>query len=159
LDADYQLRCIDCPQHTSDDPEREIALLDGEFDFTVNCSIQRVDGKRSMTLSARHDTGRDSQTYGFRILRANVDDKDQSDECRIRITEGANIYEGACTGDDPDENMPCKVSFDRKGEIIEGTMYCDKIPNMGNLTSYRYLVSPGSSDRSAKFAVHNCTGI
>lgn len=159
LDADYQLRCRDCEPRTGDDPEREIALLDGEFDFKITCEVKRISGKRSMNLVVAHDAERQADRYGIRITRGNIDEGDQSDECKVRINEGANIYEGACTGDDPSTEQPCKVSFDREGEIVEGSVYCDKIPNQANLASFRYLVNPGSDTKAMKFAVHNCTGI
>jgi hypothetical protein len=159
LDANYQLRCVDCEPRTGDDPEREVALLDGELDFTISCDVKRISGKNSLTLSFKHDGARPSDTYGIRVTRANIDAQDQSNECKVRITEGANIYEGACTGDDPSTEQPCKVSFDQKAEIVQGSVYCNKIPNQGNLASFRYLVDPGSQDKPMKLAVHNCTGL
>jgi hypothetical protein len=159
LDADYQLRCEDCEPRTGDDPEREVALLDGEFDFTVDCSVKRISGKRSITLVATHDAKKQSDQYGFRITRGTIDDDTQSGECKIRITEGANTYEGACSGDDPTTEQPCKVTLTHKAEIISGSIFCDKIPNQANLASFRYLVDPGSNDKAMKFAVHNCPGL
>lgn len=159
LDADYQLRCRDCEPRTGDDPEREIALLDGEQDFKISCEVKRISGKQSMTLNVVHEADRASNRYGIRITRANIDESDQSSECKVRITEGANTYEGACTGDDPSTEQPCKVSFDRKEEIVSGSVYCDKIPNQGNLSSFRYLVDPGTDTKAMTLAVHNCTGL
>jgi hypothetical protein len=159
LDADYQLRCRDCEPRTSDDPEREIAYLDGEFDFKITCDVRRISGKRSLNLVVAHDAERQADRFGIRVTRANIDDGDQSGECKVRINEGANIYEGACTGDDPTTEQPCKVSFDRKDEIVEGSVYCAKIPNQANLASFRYLVDPGTEQRAMKLAVHNCTGL
>jgi hypothetical protein len=159
LDADYQLRCGDCEPRTGDDPEREIALLDGEFDFKISCDVKRISGKRSMTLTATHAADKQSERYSIRITRANIDASEQPDECKVRITEGANTYEGACTGDDPTTEQPCKVSFDHKAEIVSGSVFCDKIPNQANLASFRYLVDPGSDDKAMKLAVHNCTGL
>jgi hypothetical protein len=159
LDANYQLRCVDCEPRTGDDPEREVALLDGESDFVISCDVKRISGKQSLSLSFTHDVSRSSERYGIRITRANIDADDQSNECKVRITEGANIYEGACTGDDPTTEQPCKVSFTHKDEIVSGSIYCDKIPNQGNLASFRYLVNPGSDTKAMKLAVHNCTGL
>ena len=159
LDANYQLRCLDCQPRTGDEPEREIALLDGEFDWRISCAVSRISGKDSITLTATHDVERTSDRYGFRITRGVVGDDEQSDECRVRITEGANTYEGACTGDEPSEDAPCQIELEQEGAVIEGSIYCDRIPNSANLTSYRYLVDPGSNDRAAKFEIHNCEGL
>jgi hypothetical protein len=159
LDTDYQVRCLDCTPRTSDDPEREVALLDGEFDWTISCEIQRISGSDSMTLVATHESKRTSERYGLRISRANVGEDEQSDECEVRIIEGANTYEGACTADDPSAELPCQIDFDQEGEVIEGTIYCNRIPNEANLSSFRYLVDPGSNNRAARLEVHNCTGL
>lgn len=159
LDANYQVRCLDCEPRTGDDPERDIALLDGEDDFKITCDVKRISGKRSMTLVVSHNSERESSRYGFRITRANIDDVDQPGECKIRVTEGANVYEGACTGGEPSTEQPCTVEFDRKAEIVEGRVYCDKIPNQANLASFRYFLDPGSNDDPMKFEVHNCTGL
>jgi hypothetical protein len=159
FDANYQLRCEDCEPRTADDPERDVALLDGEFDFKISCDVKKISGKPSITLVATHDSSRQSERYGIRITRATIDGSDQPGECKVRLTEGANTYEGACTGDDPTTESPCKVTFDRKSEIVDGTVYCDKIPNQGNLASFRYLVRPGTDDKPMKFAIHNCTGL
>jgi hypothetical protein len=159
FDANYQLRCLDCEPRTGDDPERDIALLDGEEDFEITCNVKRISGKRSITLVVNHDAERESARYGIRITRANIDSGDQPDECEIRVTEGANVYEGACTGGETSTEQPCSVSFDRKAEIVEGSVYCDKIPNQANLASFRYLLSPGSNDKPMKFEVHNCSGL
>jgi len=156
LDTDYQLRCLDCQPRTADEPEREVALLDGEFDWRVTCALSRISGNDSMNLVALHESERTSERYGIRVTRATVGEDEQSDECRVRITEGANTYEGACTSDEPSEDTPCQVEFEREGEIISGSVYCRRIPNMANLTSYRYLVDPGSNDKAAKLEVHNC---
>jgi hypothetical protein len=158
LDANYQLRCLDC-QGRSDDPEREITYLDGEFDFKISCEVRQIGGERSMNLEAQYQGGRSSERYGLRILRANIEEREQNDECRVRVHEGDNTYEGACTGETPSGEAPCQVSFERKNEIVEGSLYCDRIPNLGNLSTYRYLVEPGSMNRAAKFEVHNCEGL
>jgi hypothetical protein len=159
LDANYQLRCLDCEPRTGDDPERDIALLDGENDFKITCDIKRISGKRSMTLVVDHNAEKESSRYGIRITRANIDADEQPGECKVRVTEGANIYEGACTGDEPSTEQPCTVKFERKAEIVEGRVYCDKIPNQANLASFRYLLDPGTNDKPMKFEVHNCTGL
>jgi hypothetical protein len=158
VDADWQLRCRDCEPRTADDPERKVAYLDGEFDFKITCDVKEISGKPSMTLVVAHDSDRQSERYGIRITRANIEG-DQPDECKVRINEGANIYEGACSGDDPTTEQPCKVSFDQKDQIVEARVYCDKIPNQANLASFRYLVDPGTDEKPIKLAVHNCTGL
>jgi hypothetical protein len=144
---------------TGDDPEREIKLLDGENDFKITCTVQRISGKDSMNLVVQHEAERESSRYGIRLTRAVVGDEEQPGECKVRVTEGNNIYEGACTGGDPTTTQPCKVSFNRKDEVISGTVFCDKIPNQANLASFRYLVAPNSDDKGMKLAVHNCEAL
>lgn len=159
LDAQYQLRCIDCTPRTSDSPEHEIALLDGEFDWKVECSVDEIDGNETLTVDALYNVRRESERYGIEITRVRLGDEDQSDDCVITLTEGDNTYEAGCTRGDPEGDKRCKVSFDRKAEVVEGTIFCDKIPSPQFLQNYRYLVAPGSNDRPAKIEVHNCQGL
>ena len=159
LDTNYQVRCLDCEPRTPDEPEREIAALDGEFDFKFECAVTKVGGKRSMTLTAAYKPNSTDDRYGFRITRGEIDKEEQSEECQMQVLEGANTYEGGCTGDDPSEDRPCKVTFKPSGEIVKGTMYCHQITLEGAPANYRYLVAPGSTDSAAKFEVHNCPGL
>jgi hypothetical protein len=158
LDAAYQLRCIDCQPRTADDPQREVKLLDGEEGWTITCSVSPVGGKPAVTFNASYRGERSSESYGLRVTRAPIGG-DPSDACLVRVVEGANTYEGKCTADDPDDQRPCKVDFEQDGNIVEGRVYCDRIPNNVNLSSFRYLVDPGSRDDSAKLQIHNCEGL
>jgi hypothetical protein len=159
LETEYQVRCLDCQPRVPDEPEREIALLDGEFDFTVSCDVTQVGGERSMTLTAAYRASSTEDRYGFRITRGEIDSDEQPGECEVQLLEGANSYEGACSGEDPSDAVPCKVTFDPEDEIVKGTMYCKKIKLEGAPSNFRYLVDPGSTDTPAKFEVHNCTGL
>lgn len=159
LDAEYQVRCLDCEQHATDDPAREVSRIGGELDTKITCSVSKIDGERSLNLLLDYNPGRESSRYGLRITRGLIDSAEQDDECTVRINEGQNNYEGACSGEDPTESLPCKVTFETEGEIISGTVYCDKIANPSNLVSDRYVVQPGTRDKPAKFEVHNCPGL
>ncbi|HKU44625.1 MAG TPA: hypothetical protein VJR89_40980 [Polyangiales bacterium] len=155
LETEYQLRCLDCQPRTGDEPTREIAQLDGEFDMTIECAVSKISGKRSLKLDVKH------KDYGIRLNRVNIDDKAQSSECEVQVVEGANTYRGTCTGDDPGEDTPCKVSFKRDGDtsIVKGSVYCDQITLLGAPSNYRYLVDPGTEEDAAKFEIHNCDGL
>src|SRR5262252_6754961 len=90
LATKYQLRCLDCPQHSPDDPERDIALLDGEYGFKIECKVSEISGKLSLTLDALHDSEHQNERYGFRLTRVNIADDEQSSECAVRVIEGVN---------------------------------------------------------------------
>jgi len=160
LDAEYQLRCLDCTPATADSPEHEIQLLDGEFDWRVECDVRSIGGRPTLTVNAQYLPGRESDEYGFKFTRVAIgEDEEQTDVCTIAVTEADNTYEAGCTSGDPTGDKRCQVSFERKDEIVEGTVYCNKIPNPRFLQTYRYLVGPGSMTRGAKIAVHNCEGL
>jgi hypothetical protein len=158
LDTDYQLRCIDCQPRTADEPERDVALLDGEEGWTVSCSISELSGRPAMTMTAVYQGEQRDETHGIRIKGAHIEG-DVTDSCEVRVVEGANTYEGKCTSDEPTEAAPCQVKFRKKDNVVEGGVFCSKIPNTASLTSFRYLVEPGSRDESAPVAVHNCVGL
>jgi hypothetical protein len=160
LEANYQVRCLDCQPHQADEPERAIAQLDGEFDMTIECTVSKISGKRSLNLNASYKPSSTDQRYGIRITRLNIDDKAQSDECEVQVVEGANTYKGTCTGDDPSAAAPCHVSFKPdSNNIVKGSLYCSQIPLVGAPSNYRYVVDPNTEDTPAKFEIHNCDGL
>lgn len=160
LEAKYQVRCLDCEQHAADEPARDIAQLDGEFDMTIECTVSKINSKRSLNLNVSYKPSSTEQRYGIRINRLNIDDKTQSDECEVQVVEGANTYKGTCTGDAPDEGKPCQVSFKPdEDNIVKGSLYCKRIPLVGSPVNYRYVVDPGTNDKPAKFEIQNCDGL
>jgi hypothetical protein len=162
LEADYQLRCIDCDPRMPDAPIREVALLDGEEGWKISCSIKELSGRPAMTLDARYQGERADDKHGLRITRAHIGG-DVNDQCVVRVTEGVNEFEGGCTKGDPDPeaNMPCKVSFKvYDQQIIRGNVLCDQLPQPAAQTNFRYLVKPGGKrDQGMSFEVYNCEGL
>ena len=77
----------------------------------------------------------------------------------MRVEEGSNTYEGDCTKGDPDEDAPCSVEFKQDGDVINGSVLCEDIPNRNMAMTKRHLVAPGASDEPARFELHGCTGI
>ena len=47
----------------------------------------------------------------------------------MSVTEGNNTYEGVCAADDLTATAPCKVEVELDGDVIQGSVYCDDIPN------------------------------
>lgn len=159
LDTEYQLRCNDCTPRTPDEPAREVMLLDGEQGWKFDCSVSELSGRPAMTLTAAYmGQERNEMTHGIRITRAHIEG-DVSDACEVRVVEDANIYEGACTAGEPNDTTPCQVKFRKKDNVIQGSVYCYRIPNTANLSSFRYLVEPGTDGDAASLAVHNCPGL
>jgi hypothetical protein len=161
LGAEYQLRCLDCEPRMPDSPVREVALLDGEEGWTISCSIRELSGRPAMNLDARYQGEREDDRYGLRIRSAHIGGE-VNDQCRVRVTEGVNEFEGGCTKGDPDPSVDaqCKVSFKvYDPQIIRGQVFCDQLPQPAAVTNFRYLVSPGTRDEPMEFDVYNCEGL
>ena len=156
--VDYQVRCIDCDPLAMDDPERKIRGLDGERGFSVSCRSTVQGGDRYVTMSALHETSDPASNYGITIAQVNLEADDPGGNCRVTVVEGNNTYEGVCSEDDPAPAGGCKVDIDVDGTTIQGSVFCNKIPNRSTTEFVRYVVAP-SSDEPAEFEVQGCEGL
>jgi hypothetical protein len=161
VDLAYQVRCLDCQPRSADDPQHAIKVVDGEDGYSLACNVKKVSGARRVTFSVSHlDVTQSSTDHAFKVSLGNIDADDTSLPCDVNIVEGANTYEGACTSDPPsDQTGPCQAKFSVKDGVISGGLYCNNIPNQANLTTTRYIVSPGSMTDPAAFKLYGCTGL
>ena len=156
---DYQVACIDCEPRAMNDPARAIRGLDGERGFAVSCRARQQGGDRIVTFSAVHrDTSNPSSNYGITIDQVNLDSGDPGSSCLVSVIEGNNTYEGVCAEDEPDENAPCAVDIELDGEVIQGSIYCARIPNRSTTMITRHVTAP-DEDAPADFEVQGCTGL
>src|SRR5689334_9073826 len=110
LDFNYQVRCLDCEPRSNDDPARDVHAVDGEDELTINCSVVDRGGDRLVSISVEHTDDRTGTVdYSLSIDQANLDSKDPGNGCRVHVKEGPNVYEGNCTGGDPNEETPCMI--------------------------------------------------
>jgi hypothetical protein len=157
VDASYQVRCIDCEPLSPDDSAHALLALDGENGFAISCSSEMRGKSRLLTFSAQStDKKRASNNYSFKITQADIDSKDPGNSCKIRVSEGANTYEGACTSGDPSDDNPCHLEIAEKNGIVKGNVLCDKIPSVADATVFRYVVKPNTDDQAASFELHGC---
>lgn len=161
VDATYQLRCIDCSPRVPDDPVRDIQVLDGERGFTVECNVNDAGGKKELTFSAKYvDATSSSKNYELKISQARYEGKDPGSDCEVSVAESANRYVGKCTAGTPTATEPCQLSFKIDGDIVKGSVFCDKIPNPSTSPqTVRYLVAPFETTEPVKFEVHGCPGL
>lgn len=151
METRYQVRCMGCVPFSPDDPVRTIETLDGETGVEIECA---VDGRNRLSFSAR------SEEYYFALNNAELADESfPGDSCRVRVREGGNTYEGACTTGEPNEDTPCRVDLTVEGDTATGSILCERIPNRANPTQTRFVVAPGARDMPAEFTVNGCKGL
>lgn len=161
LDAQYQLRCVDCTPRVPDEPVREIQALDGEQGFEIECFVSGHGDQKELTMSGKYvDPAQSSKSYEFRIARARYKGNDPGSACQVRILESGNKYAGKCTSGTPTHDEPCEVHFERDGDIVNGSVFCNNIPNPSTSPeTTRHVVAPHETDQPVKFEIHGCTGL
>jgi hypothetical protein len=161
VDMTYQLRCIDCQPRVPVEPVHDIMHLDGEAGYHMECFVSSSGGKRQLTvIASQSDSAHPDQDHSFRITQARFESKDPGSECEVRASEGGNTYVGKCTGGAPTATAPCQLTFKVNSGIVNGTVYCDNIPNpTSSPETTRYLVAPFEANKPAKFEVHGCAGL
>jgi hypothetical protein len=158
VDTDYQVRCVDCEPQAADDPARHVEAIDGERNFSIECSVHARGDDQVMTFSAAYrDPERESRNYSFSVIQANLDG-DPGSSCRVSVSEGANTYEGPCTAGEPSAEKPCSVELESEHGVITGTVRCENIPNRNADTVKRHVVAPGSRD-PVELHIEGCTGL
>ena len=163
LDLDYQVRCLDCEPRGPDDPSREVHNVNGEDGFNLECSVTKSkDGVRRLTFLAEHlNPDKPSSNYSLKISQGNLDEDESENICEVKVVESANTYSGNASGEDPnpDDGAPCQVKFSEKDGVIEGSVYCIKIPNSANMSTTRYVVATGTRTDPASFKIYGCRGL
>lgn len=159
VQTEYQVRCLGCQPQAVDDRARVVQALDGENGFTIECSTNDRGGDRLVTFSAIYtDPEQESRSHSISIAQAALDGDDPGSSCTVTVTEGANTYEGRCTGDDPTEERPCRVELSAEGGVVSGTVLCEGIANRSAAMVTRHVVAPGTEE-AVEFEVHGCLGL
>jgi hypothetical protein len=159
LEADYQLRCIDCKPTAVDETPRSLNVLNGEAGYVVACSAEASGGDRVVSFSASFkDPLGKKDKFSIAVTQANIDAANPGASCRVEVVEGSNDYKGNCTGGSPTDGKPCVVKLKAEGGVLSGTIDCKTIPNAGDAQIRRYLVAPGTN-KAAKFSIDGCTGL
>ena len=166
IDLDYQVRCIDCEPRAPDDPKRQLALLDGDMGYQIDCHASTVSKDRVLSFSAIYEDPEDSKNkHSIELLQASFDGKDPGDKCEVRVGEANNGYKGKCTGGEPTADNPCQVKLKVDEGVVRGTVLCIGIPNQALEGTTRYLVlsnpiDPKEDDKQpATFEVQGCAGL
>jgi len=159
LEADYQLRCIDCKPTSPDETARSLNVLNGEAGYVVDCSAERSSGDRVVNFSASFkDPLGKKDKFSVAVTQANIDAANPGASCRVEVVEGSNTYKGECTGGAPTKAKPCVINLKAEGGVLSGTIECKTIPNASDAQIRRYLVAPGTK-KAAKFSIDGCTGL
>jgi hypothetical protein len=157
IDALYQLRCIDCEPRTNDGRLRDIHHLDGDDGFDLSCATESTsDGRLISFLAEYTDPDSEAEDYAFQIDQAGLDDTAHGAACSVKVLDSGSTYKGRCTKGDPTAEAPCKVSLQREGDIVRGTVLCDRIPIQDMMNPFRYLRRP-NSNRPVEVEVRGCS--
>lgn len=154
----YQVRCIDCQPRALDDAARDVKAVDAEAGYKLTCAADKMSGTKRVSFSVEHASTNSDNSYSLSVSHANIEGEESDGPCSVRVVEGANTYEGACGSDDPTEDRPCKISFDIKSGVLNGSLYCAKIASDASASIVRYVAAPLSKDPS-KFEIHGCSGL
>lgn len=155
VDVQYQLRCFDCEEHTNE-PPHDIHHLDGDEGFALTCDTNPTEDGSLISFSAKFtDPENDKNDYGVEVAQAGLDDTPHGAGCTVKIFEGATTYAGRCADDEVDDDHPCEVALHREGEVVRGTLSCDRIPIENMVEPFRYLRRP-DADKPAEVEVRGC---
>ena len=146
-DVSYQVRCLDCEPRVGDDPERDLAVVDGDG-ASLRC--ESVAGRVSLEIEA--------PDYFFKLLNCRLG-SDPGDQCEVRVKEGSNEYRGFSKAEGSDGEQPCEVELTPDGSGFVGRVYCNQIRSHLSASRFRYVVAPGTNDDPAEVVASGCTGL
>ena len=173
-DIQYATRCentLGCPGPV----DRDVCGINngdpcmiGAPEARVSCTIQEsADGStRTVDFSASQGSG-----FAITVSQAIVSSAGGSAAgagCNVRVTEGANRYEGMCGSSPPSEAQPCQISavrfYDDMGNpTVEGAIKCEFLPNQSQPMLQIELTQvgsgPGPASMPGRFRIANCQGL
>ena len=167
ISTTYQVRCLDQCRSAQDDAVRKIFHVDGEEGFNITCSVGRdASGERQLSFRARcrGNASCGDERYGLEVTGIALDDEDgdPGNDCRVKVEERSNTFEGACTKDDPTTSKRCSVQFkvDADKSLVRGKVLCANVADENAPRFTRYVVSPrGDVDEPLSFTVQGCEGL
>ncbi|MGE0789145.1 MAG: hypothetical protein AB7S26_25960 [Sandaracinaceae bacterium] len=133
--------------------------------FQITCDVEETSDNRTITFVAL------GLGFSLRITSLVVPfagGPGGGPNCRVRVQEGANLYEGACGSSAPSEAQPCQipnVSFrdDMGNPTLEGSVRCEYLPNTAMPANHVELSTNGSGPMAqmtpAGFRLANCAGL
>jgi hypothetical protein len=158
VEINYQLRCLDCVPRANDYPEHHVMHLNGDDGHTARCDTLRRDSDTLVSFGVTYvDRGNEDRSYSLAVNQAGLDGAEHGPPCAVTIGEGVNTFEGACAEDETTAERPCAVDLERDGDIVRGTLYCDKVSIKGMTTFIRYLTAPAPSQDPAGIEIHGCS--
>ena len=157
IDVRYQLRCKDCSPRTNDGPVRDVHDLDGDGGFDLSCTTSTGDEGRLIDFSLEYtDPKDDHKNISLVVDQAGLGDAPHGAACSLKVSDGGSTYEGRCANGETTDERPCAIALERSGDIVRGTLDCDRIPIQDMLSPFRYLKAP-SSDKPAQIEIRGCT--
>jgi len=159
IDALYQMRCLDCEPRSNDGPVRDIHHLDGDQGFDLGCDLSPASGDGTLvSFYARYvDPENDAKNFSFEVSRAGLDGADPGATCAVKVLDNGTTYEGNCVATDDMPEPPCTVSLAKDGDVIRGSVMCERIPVQDMREPIRYLYKPNSK-KAAPIEIRGCGG-
>jgi hypothetical protein len=172
-DIQYATRCemtLGCPGPVN----RDVCGINngdpcegGAPEARVSCVVQEsADGARTLDFSASQ--GSDFTLTVSQATFSAAGGSAAGARCEVRVTEGANRYEGACGSSPPSAAQPCQISavrfYDDMGNpTVEGAIFCEFLPNqsqpMLQIEVTQVGSGPGPAAMPGRFRIANCQGL
>lgn len=155
----YQIRCLDgCEPRSPDEPGHEIKAVDGEGGLSLDCRVRDVGGTPRVYFTSTYYGSSSNKTFSFSVQGGNLAGEESDGPCNVRLIEDDNTYSGGCGSDFPTADRPCEITLYVEDKVVHGTLFCNQIPNEGNMTSTRWLTLP-STREPATFEIYGCKDI
>ncbi|MCG8556519.1 MAG: hypothetical protein MJD61_14690 [Proteobacteria bacterium] len=150
VDVTYQLRCRNDCLGKLEAPPRRVRGLDDQTDPIIDCFISVGE----LTFTAQQ-----GDEYGIRVDNSNLAGP-TPDRCRVTVSEGANSFEGSCSGTPPAPPLvPCQLNIlpDPSGALL-GSLLCVDLPQRLQPSEVRSLEAPGNlpAPQPAAFNLQGC---
>jgi hypothetical protein len=136
-----------------------VRAVDGEAGYSLDCSVTKSGSEKRVTFSAEHQSSEAASTYLLSVKGAPLGGEASDELCEVRVIEGNNTYVAACSTDAPTTERPCQVTLKEKRGVINGELYCNKMPSNASLSQVRHLVAPYTSTDPVEFDLYGCRGL
>lgn len=171
-DIQYATRCAETIGACPGAEDRDICgfhqsdpCRDGDAEATLACTVVETETTRTVNFSATQSAGFSITVQNLAVPRGGG--SSTGGACRVRIGEGANVFEGLCGGSPPSEAQPCQISNvvfsdDMGNPTITGNIFCDDLKNQANPNLEIEVTAvgpgPGPAGMPGRFRLANCSG-
>lgn len=167
-DIQYATRCEEATPHCGGPMNRDVCGINngdpcevGAPEARVSCNVTESADGATRTLEFSASQGSD---FGITVSQATFNSAGGSAAgagCTVRITDGANRYEGRCGSSAPSASQPCQITavrfYDDMGNpTVEGAIFCEFMQNQSSPTLHLEVTQVGSGSPAFSSAGNIC---